>query len=166
MFVRTPVAVLALFAACAAPARAAEPVDSAHDVLPILKARCAECHTNGKYKGGVSFDTRSEAVKKAVVPGKSGASELIRRVTAEDADERMPPKGAPLTAKEVAVFRAWIDAGAPWQDGFSFAKSTYVPPLKPRRPDLPPARDGRDHPLDRLVDAYLAKHNVPWPAPL
>jgi hypothetical protein len=25
-------------------------IDFAHDIVPILKARCAECHTNGKYK--------------------------------------------------------------------------------------------------------------------
>src|SRR5947199_1935236 len=131
------------------PAPAAD-VDFAHDVLPLLKARCAECHTNGKYKGGVSFDTRSEAVKKAVVAGKSGDSLLVKRITAKDADERMPHKGPPLTEKEVAVFKGWIDAGAPWQDGFSFAKSTYIPPLKPRRPALPPALNEYMHPLDRL----------------
>ena len=28
-------------------------VDFSHDVLPILKARCASCHTNGTYKGGL-----------------------------------------------------------------------------------------------------------------
>ena len=93
------------------PAPAAD-VDFAHDVLPLLKARCSECHTNGKYKGGVSFDTRSEAVKKAIAAGKSGDSLLVKRITAKDPEERMPPKGPPLTDKEVAVFKAWIDAGA------------------------------------------------------
>ena len=48
-------------------------IDFAHDVVPILKARCAKCHTNGTYKGGVSFDTREDLLKsKAVVPGKIG----------------------------------------------------------------------------------------------
>jgi Protein of unknown function (DUF1549)/Protein of unknown function (DUF1553)/Planctomycete cytochrome C len=167
MPVRAPVAVLAVIVlACADPAPAADGVDFAHDVLPLLKARCAECHTAGQSKGGVSFNTRSDAVKKAIVPGKSGQSELIRRVTSKDAEERMPPKGPPLTDKEVAVLKAWIDAGVPWQDGFSFAKAAHVPPLQPRRPDLPPARDGHTHPIDRLVDAYFQKHGVPWPPPL
>src|SRR5436309_16106389 len=103
MPVRSFLAVVAVTAVCAVHARAADPVDFAHDVLPILKGRCAECHTNGKYKGGVSFDTRSEAVKKAVVAGKSGDSKMIRRVTSTDAEERMPPKGPPLTENEVAV---------------------------------------------------------------
>src|SRR5687767_2692929 len=29
-------------------------VDFAHDVVPILKAHCAKCHTNGTYKGSLS----------------------------------------------------------------------------------------------------------------
>ena len=80
--------VKSLFIACvgiafAAPLRAGEPkkIDFAHDIAPILKARCAECHTNGKYKGSVSFDTREDLLKsKAVMPGKSAASELDRAV--------------------------------------------------------------------------------------
>jgi hypothetical protein len=48
-----------------------KPIDFAHDVVPILKARCAKCHTNGTYKGSISFDTRPDIVKKAVVPGKA-----------------------------------------------------------------------------------------------
>src|SRR5438132_6341630 len=103
---------LTVFAAAAlglaSPARAADRVDFAHDVLPLLRARCAECHTNGKYKAGVSFDTRAALLKsKAVVPGKSGSSPLIARVMSADPDERMPPKGKPLTEKEVAILRAW-----------------------------------------------------------
>ena len=64
-------------------------IDFAHDILPVLKARCVECHANGKYKGGVSFDTRSEAVKKAIVAGKSGESLLVKRITAKDAEAHL-----------------------------------------------------------------------------
>ena len=50
----------------AAPLHAGEPkkIDFVHDIAPIIKARCAACHTNGKYKAGVSFDTREELLKK------------------------------------------------------------------------------------------------------
>src|SRR6476620_650243 len=156
---------LAIFAAVvlAAPAPAADKIDFAHDVLPLLKARCAECHTNGKYKGGVSMDTREALLKsKKVVPAHSGDSDLIKRVTSTDADERMPPKGPPLTDKEVATLRTWIDQDLPWQDGFSFAKGQYVAPLQPRRPELPPAHDGLTSPIDRVVDAYFKQHKVTW----
>jgi hypothetical protein len=153
--------------ALAGAARADGRVDFAHDVLPLLKARCAACHTNGKYKAGVSFDTRAALLRsKAAVPGQSKQSRLIERVTATDPDERMPPKGKPLTAKEVAVLRAWIDQGAVWQEGFSFAKSSYVAPLKPRRPELPAAQDGLSNPIDRILAVYYRKHKVQPPPPL
>ncbi len=148
-------------------AQPAKKVDFAHDVEPILKARCARCHTNGKYKGSFSLDTRADVLKKkAVVPGKSADSEIIKRVTSADKDVRMPPEGEPLSAREIALLRTWIDEGFAWEDGFSFKVATYVPPLKPRRPPLPPAREGHDHPIDRIVEAYFAQHKVPPPAPL
>ncbi len=145
----------------------AKKIDFAHDVLPILRARCAECHTAGKYKGSVSLDTRGDLLKsKVVVPGKSGASKLIHRVTSKDSDERMPPKGPPLSAKEVAQLRAWIDQGLAWEPGFSFKTTTYVAPLKPRRPRLPPARPGLGHPIDRFLAAYYDSHKVKPPPAL
>ena len=161
-----PAVLFVALATLAGPVRAADGVDFAHDVLPLLKARCAECHTNGKYKGGVSFDTREDLLKsKAAVPGQSGKSPLIERVTSKDPEMRMPPKGPPLTDKEVKILRAWIDQKLPWQDGFSFAKVGYVAPLKPRRPELPAARDGRTNPVDRIIDAYLAQRKLPTPPP-
>jgi hypothetical protein len=142
-------------------------IDFAHDIVPILKARCAECHTNGKYKGGLSLDTREALLKKkAVVPGKSGASELFRRITSSDPEERMPSKREPLSAKQIALIKVWIDQGLPWEAGFSFKAGTYVASLKPRRPALPPARPGLEHPIDRILDAYFAKHKIEPPAPL
>src|SRR6516225_5406984 len=140
-------------------------VDFAHDIVPLLKARCAECHTAGKYKGSFSLDTREDVLKKkAVVPGKSGESELIRRVTSSDPDERMPAKGERLTAKQIALLKAWIDQGFVWEEGFSFRAGTYVVPLKPRRPALPPARNGHDHPIDRTLASYFAKTKIRPPA--
>src|SRR5215467_10765727 len=104
-------------------ARAEAPgkVDFAHDIVPLIKARCAECHTNGKYKGSLSLDTRESLLKANVAaPGKSGDSELVKRITSTDPDEWMPPKGPRLSEKEVGLFKAWIDQGIPWQEGFTF----------------------------------------------
>jgi hypothetical protein len=144
-----------------------EATDFAHDVLPVLKARCAKCHTNGTYKGGMSLDTREALLKsKAVVPGKSADSELVKRITSTDPDVRMPPKSDPLPAKEVAVLKKWVDDSVPWEQGFSFKPPAYVAPLKPRRPTLPPAVAGRNHPVDRIVDAYFAANKVAPPPPL
>src|SRR5256885_1033715 len=41
-----------------------------------------------------------------------------------------------------------------------------LPLLKPRRPQLPPARAGHDHPIDRIVDAYHVQNKVTPPAAL
>lgn len=150
-----------------ASAQEAGKIDFAHDVVPILKARCASCHTNGTYKGGLSLDTREDLLKsKMVVPGKSAQSELIARVTSKDLDTRMPPKGDPLTAKDVKILTAWIDAGAPWESGYTFKPATYVAPLKPRRVTLPKAQPGREHPIDRILDSYYGEQKVASPPPL
>ncbi len=148
-------------------ADAPKPVDFAHDIAPLIKARCAECHTNGKYKGSLSLDTREALLKaKVVVPGKNSQSELVQRITSDDPEVRMPSKGERLTAKEVALFKAWIDQGLPWQEGFTFKIAAYVAPLKPRRPSLPAARNGHDHPIDRILDAYYEPHRLTPPPAL
>jgi len=138
-------------------------VDFAHDILPLLRSRCAECHTNGTYKGSFSLDTRGELIRsKNAPPGQSAASELIRRVTSDDADDRMPPKGPRLTPAEVDRLRAWIDGGLAWQDGFSFKANAYAAPLRPRRPaELP----GPGHPIDRRLAAYWQRQRVAPPPP-
>lgn len=142
-------------------------VDFAHDVVPILKARCAECHTNGVYKGGLSLDTRESLLRsKAVVLNKSAESELILRVTSADAELRMPPKGNALSAKEIATLKAWIDDGLRWEPGFTFGKTGQSQPLKLQPPTLPAAIDGRTHSVDRLVDHYQQRLRVPRKAPL
>src|SRR5262249_57967731 len=157
-----------LFVLAAIPVRAADPkpVDFAHEVLPILKTHCAKCHTNGTYKGSMSLDTRADVVKKAAVPGKSAESKMIKRVTSDDADERMPPEGARLSDKEVRVLRSWIDEGLAWESGFSFKARTYVAPIRPRRPGVPPSSAGSPHPIGRILGKYFAEHKINPPQPL
>ncbi len=46
-----------------------------------------------------------------LTPGNGQASKLIKMVRGE-AEPTMPEKGTPLRAEDIAVFRAWIDAGA------------------------------------------------------
>jgi hypothetical protein len=148
-----------------APVRAEPKVDFAHDIVPILRTRCAACHTNGKYKGSFSLDSRAEVLKKrAAVPGNSGASTLYKRITSSDPEERMPSKAEPLTARQIALLKAWIDQGLTWEEGFSFKATAYVAPLKPRRPTLPPG--GPEHPIDRILAAYDATQKLTAPAAL
>lgn len=138
------------------------PVDFAHDVLPILKSRCAECHTDGTYKGSFSLDTREMLLESGAVEfGDAAASDLIDRVTSDETDYKMPPKGERLSAEEVAILRHWIEADLPWTDGFTFRKTTSPTPLKLRKIDIPPSsKSSGDHPIDRLLAAYASERNV------
>lgn len=157
----------ALLATTAFPSRAAA-IDFAHDVAPVLKQYCGKCHAGDQKKGGFSFNTRESLLAggesgAVVAPGKSGESELLVRIVSKDDDLKMPPEGPRVPAEDVARLQTWIDAGMPWEQGFTFGNRTYEPALKPRRPDLPPVVEGRQNPIDRIIDAYLAKHKRPRP---
>jgi hypothetical protein len=90
------------------------------------------------------------------VPGKAEESELIRRVTSDDADERMPPVrlGKPLSKAEVETLRAWIAAGAPYEGHWAFTA--------PERPEVPrPAgKDPGRNAIDAFVRARLMKEGL------
>ena len=138
-----------------------KPIDFTHDVAPIFKQHCAKCHLNGKHEGEFALDTREAILdSEAIVPGKAAESELLRRVQTEDMLERMPSKGKPLSASEIETLKAWIDQGAAWEPGFTFAATDYVPPLKPRRPNVPAAHDDLTHPIDLILEPALAKEGT------
>jgi hypothetical protein len=142
-------------------------VDFAHSVVPILKAHCVECHGGHRHEGDFSINTREMIVdRSSAIPGNSAESYIIEMVTTGDPKVRMPKDKPPLPEETVNILREWIDAGLPWEPGFSFAPRDYEPPLRPRRPELPPAVDGRANPIDRILDAYLAERGQPRPAPL
>jgi len=140
-------------------------IDFAHDVVPILKSHCVECHGGEKAEGGFSLNSRELILDaEAVVPGSAEESELIERIISADSELQMPPADQPRLKKpEIEVLRAWIDQGLTWEEGFTFAVARYEPPLKPRRPELPPVIDGRTNPVDRIVDAYWAARNITRP---
>ncbi len=144
-------------------------VDFSHQVVPILKKYCAECHAGEKKKGGFSFNTRAAVMAGSengpvMVAGKPEASRFIEVIASMDSDEQMPPKGDRVSAAELKLLKAWVSAGLPWEEGFAFQKPAYEPPLKPRRPMLPKASaPDRTHPVDRILDAYLKAHQKPLP---
>ncbi len=146
-------------------------VDFAHQVVPVLKEHCAKCHMDTAKKGGFSMNTRESLVagseNGAVVElGKSHESLLIESILSDDKTERMPPKGPRVPAEQVEVLKKWIDEGMKWEPGFSFGKLSYEPPLKPRRPELPPVVDGREHPVDRILDRHFAENEITRPQPI
>ena len=159
-----------LAVSCLTASLGAAPVDFAHEVVPILRKHCAECHTGDKKKGGFSMNTRAALLEggengKVLVPGQARQGRLLEAIVSADPDVRMPPKGERLSPAEVAVLRAWAEQGAAWADGFAFKKPAYEPPLRPRRPVLPEAKAGRPHPVDRVLDGWLAAKGASAPAP-
>ena len=65
-----------------------------------------------------------------------------------------------MAEAEIVTLTKWIDQGMKWDEGFTFAKSTYEPPLAPRRPELPKALPGRDNPVDRIIDNYMIEQKL------
>lgn len=158
------IALAFVFVVSNAALQGAEPIDFAHDVVPILKARCVRCHGNGKTEGDLSIDARDGLLAaQAIAPGKPSASELIARVTATDKDVRMPPEGDPLSAEQVAVLSRWIEEGAFWEPGFTFKSEHRRAPLAPRTPELPPVVEGRTNPVDRIIDSYFDEQDIGRP---
>src|SRR6187401_3098331 len=113
-----------------AAARAAEPVDFARDIRPILSNSCYKCHGPAVQKAKLRLDERDAAINKgAITPGKHADSELIKRVLMPDSEDgRMPPVGVAerLTPDQVAKLKAWIDQGADYPPHWAF-----VPPKRP-----------------------------------
>ncbi|MFM8469076.1 MAG: c-type cytochrome domain-containing protein, partial [Limisphaerales bacterium] len=95
---------------------AAAKVDFSHQIVPILREHCGECHTGDKKKGSFSMNDRASLIAggesgKAVLPGNAARSPLIEAITSKDPDKQMPPKGARLSPEKVKLLRDWIDAG-------------------------------------------------------
>lgn len=148
-------------------AQTAEPtIDFAHEVVPILQLHCVTCHGGREREGDFSINTRDELIASEMVePSSPASSHLLELVRSDDTDVQMPPADRPrLSAKEIATLDRWIAAGLPWNEDITFAISSYEPPLKPRMPQLPAAVDGRNHPIDRILDNYLTQRDLPRPS--
>jgi len=90
------------------------------EIQPILASRCTVCHGSFTRMSGLRLDSREAALKGgdsgkgAILPGNAAQSQIILRVSSEEAGRRMPPVGERLKIEEVARLRQWIDEGAEW----------------------------------------------------
>jgi hypothetical protein len=133
-------------------------VDFNRDIRPIISKNCFACHgQDGAHRATkLRLDRRDSALKEqksgatAIVPGRTTQSELIRRITARDEAERMPPKetGNHLTAAQIALLTRWIDEGAPYAEHWAF--------VRPRRWPLPVVKN-RQWPRNGLDYFLLAR---------
>ncbi len=117
--------------------------DFVKDVRPILRRVCFECHGAEKHEGGLRFDQRDAALRggdsgRVLIAGRPEESELLRRVSlARGHEEAMPPRGKPLSAREIKVLRDWIASGANWPENAESATHwAYVKPVRPEVPKL------------------------------
>ena len=110
-------------------------IDYNTQVKPIFNKNCITCHGGVRRKAGFSLLFRSEALantesgKPAIVPGDPEHSEMIRRLTLKDPEERMPYKHEPLTPNEIDILRRWIKQGAQWGNHWAYVpvQPTNVP---------------------------------------
>ncbi|MDV6030194.1 MAG: DUF1553 domain-containing protein [Phycisphaera sp. RhM] len=139
--------------------------DFVHDVVPVLKRNCVHCHGGLKAEGDFSLNTRETVVESGHVDLDSPEdSYLLELITSSDPGLQMPPPDRPrMSEEEIGVLRRWVEGGVKWDSAFSFEIKTYEPPLRPREVELPAARDGRHHPVDRLLDRYLLERQLPDP---
>lgn len=147
-----------------------EPVDYLKKIKPILSSRCFACHGALKQEGGLRLDTAAQAIKggdsgPSLVPGEVDASLLMKRISATDESERMPPEGEPLRADQIAAIRNWISQKAP-------APTDEQPERHPRdhwafkpvvRPEIPQIQNGLSDEQGRWrrnpIDAFISKEH-------
>ena len=140
-------------------------VDFARDIEPIFIKRCSECHGPDQQKSRLRLDLKAAAFqggrsgKPGLVPGQAEQSEVFRRVVTDDADDIMPPKGAPLTEAEIALLKAWIDGGAEWPEADARQHWSFVPPARPTEPPVT-AADWAHTPVDKLLLARLEREGL------
>jgi hypothetical protein len=99
-------------------ASAADSVDFWKQVYPIIGSACVPCHNAGNPRGNFRADHREDYFDRngqvaLVVAGKSAESPLIEIVSGLRKDMALAAHHK-LPDRDVAMLRAWIDAGAVW----------------------------------------------------
>lgn len=84
-------------------------------IAPLLQTRCVACHDHTTRKGGLnleSYETLLAGGKRGnpIVAGQSAASLLVKYL--EGTLQPQMPLGDKLSAAEINLIKAWIDAGA------------------------------------------------------
>jgi hypothetical protein len=115
----------------AAPATAADRAEFFESkVRPLLADHCQKCHGPKKQWSGLRLDSLESALAggdsgPAIVASQPDESELVKRITSDDDDFRMPPpkEGPPLNAEQIAAIEYWIKIGAPWPTSAKHAQN-------------------------------------------
>lgn len=94
--------------------------DFVREIQPIFAEHCVRCHGSKKQRGNLRLDHAKSAFgkgdsgKNAIIASNASASEIIRRLSSDDPDIQMPPKGERVSAENIDRIEQWISAGADW----------------------------------------------------
>ena len=140
-------------------------VDFDREIRPLLQERCVECHGTKKVKANLRLDAKPYALKggesgPAFVAGNPAKSLLFDRITTQDDEKKMPPKGKPLTATQTETIRQWIAEGAIWPENATDQAARRDPRLdhwsvQPVRKEFGSAKSVDDFVSARLKEAGL-----------
>lgn len=133
-------------------------------VKPILSDRCFVCHgpDEGNRQAGLRLDQESSAYAAlesgkghAIVPGKTGQSQLAVRILSRDPEQMMPPEESnlSLSSREKAILLKWVEQGAAYQPHWAFTK-----PEKPQVPEVMPHWALNE--IDRFIAQQLEPRNM------
>jgi hypothetical protein len=94
-------------------------VDFSGGIRPIFKQNCVSCHGGVRQKNGVLLHlptgkrrlVEEKLDAPPIVPRDRDASELIRRITSKDPDQRMPYHVPPLSSPQMSLIRRWSGKG-------------------------------------------------------
>lgn len=146
------------------PPAIAEKNDASRDfstvIQPILAQKCLLCHGADKAESGLRLDREGHSSKElasgktAIVPGRPEKSELVRRISSTDPDQRMPPEGDPLSESQIENLRSWIAAGANYTQHWAYQGI--------RDPALPKLDESKKStsPVDLYVLDRLEQQNI------
>ncbi|MCI0680996.1 MAG: hypothetical protein L0Y71_02735 [Gemmataceae bacterium] len=89
------------------------------DVRPIFQQHCQGCHQPAKAQGGYVMTSFADLLKKSdkdvpgIVPGHADKSGVYRQITPQGGEPpAMPRQKDPLSGRDVAVIKKWIEQGA------------------------------------------------------
>lgn len=113
-------------------------------VHEIFQKQCVECHAAQEPEGDFVMETHDTVMKggksgAAITPGNSSDSLLVKflegRSDRKGKNQFMPPgKRDHLPTKDIALIRAWIDAGAkPPTQAMASRKELKVPDIAPKQ---------------------------------
>lgn len=100
----------------AKPASPVEKITYTDHILPILRAKCAACHSTDQAKGGLVVDSytglMAGGASGEVVTGGDVDGSRLYDLISHKAEPKMPPKEPRMPDEQLAIFKKWIEGGA------------------------------------------------------